>query len=62
MENININRVWNSSYFNPQLENDPNKFKKFKHSDALFADLMLNTQDVFKIKKIKDPEMIKYVE
>ena len=62
-ENLNINRAWDSSYFNENLATDPNKFEKYRHSDALFADIMVNTQGAYQAKKVRpgDEETIYFI-
>lgn len=62
-ENINMNRIWQYSYFNETLMDLPVKerFEKYRHSDALFGDLMVNTQGIYQAKKVKDEETVKFV-
>ena len=50
MESINIYRTWKYSYWNPK--NDGN-FQAYKTSDVLFADMMTNTQGIYKVQKVK---------
>ena len=55
-ESVNIHRTWKNSYWNPiNRENE----KAYKRSDLLFADMLVNTQGVFKVKKIKHDSIIK---
>ena len=61
MENINLNRTWDNSYFNEDNANRPDKWNRFRHYDALFADMMVTTQGIYKAKRVKDPEMIEKV-
>ena len=49
-ESINIKRTWDCSYWNPVNENNEAAFKK---SDLLFADMMVNTQGIYKVKKVR---------
>lgn len=49
MESINLCRTWNCSYWNPK--NDGN-LEAYKTSDVLFADMMANTQGIYKVQKV----------
>ena len=55
-ESVNIHRTWENSYWNPiNRENE----MVFKRSDLLFADMMTNTQGIYKVKKVKHDTVIK---
>lgn len=49
MESINLSRIWKNSYYNPA---NHSKTDWQRQSDALFADMMTNTQGVYKAQKI----------
>ena len=55
-ESVNIQRTWDSSYWNPINRGNERAYKK---SDLLFADMMVNTQGIYKVRKIRHDTMIK---
>ena len=61
MENINLNRTWEKSYFNQANINRPDKWNRFRHYDALFGDMMTSTQGIYKAKRVKHPDIIEKV-
>lgn len=63
MESINLTNTWTSSYWNPKNSKKSNRFEIYKKADVLFADMMTNTQGIYKIKKVlKGSETQKKVE
>ena len=50
MEAVNLSRIWDNSYYNPKNKDSTDWQRK---SDVLFADMMVNTQGVYKAKKIQ---------
>ena len=55
-ESVNIQRTWEYSYWNPDNRNNEKAYRK---SDVLFADMMTNTQGIYKVKKVKNESIIR---
>ena len=55
-ESVNIQRTWEYSYWNPFNRNQEETYKK---SDLLFADMLVNTQGIYKARKIRHDTIIK---
>ena len=49
MESVNQAKIWKSSWYNP---NNLGTLNWTRQSDALFADMMTNTQGIYKAKKV----------
>lgn len=49
MESVNMSNVWASSWWNPV---NKGRFDLYKKSDTLFADMIVNTQGVYKAKRV----------
>lgn len=49
MESVNMATMWNCSWWNPA---NYGKFDLYRKSDTLFADMIVNTQGVYKAKKV----------
>ena len=49
MELVNMAKTWEWSWWNPENKGD---FEKYRKSDALFADMIVNTQGVYKAKRV----------
>ena len=50
MEAVNLSRIWDNSYYNLKNKDSTHWQRK---SDVLFADMIVNTQGVYKAKKIQ---------
>ena len=53
-ENINLNIAWANSYWNPDNTKlaDSEKFRKYRRSDVLFGDYIVNTQGIYQAKRV----------
>ena len=49
MESVNLQNIWKYSYYNPK---NLQTHDWQRHSDVLFADMITNTQSVYKAKRI----------
>ena len=61
-EGINMNLAWSKSFWNKALNNlsAEKRLEKYRYSDILFADFAINTQGIYKAKRVpsasKNPE------